>query len=92
MERAELEKIIREKLKEIMENSSEQSVSEKKDNSFMVEASGRHVHLSKKHLEFLFGKGYELTKVKDLSQPNQYAAKERVRVIGPRGEFSNVVI
>ena len=30
MERAELEKIIREKLKEIMENSSEQSVSEKK--------------------------------------------------------------
>ena len=40
MERAELEKIIREKLKEIMENSSEQSVSEKKDNSFMVEASG----------------------------------------------------
>ena len=92
MERAELEKIIKEKLKEIMENSSEQSVSEKKDNSFMVEPSGRHVHLSKKHLEFLFGKGYELTKVKDLSQPNQYAAKERVRVIGPRGEFSNVVI
>ena len=35
MERAELEKIIREKLKEIMENSSEQSVSEKKDNSFI---------------------------------------------------------
>ena len=84
MDRNELEKIIREKLQEIITD-------DKKEN-FMVEASGRHVHLSKEHLEELFGKGYELTPAKDLSQPGQFAAKERVRVIGPKGEFSNVVI
>ena len=58
----------------------------------MVEASGRHVHLTKEHVEALFGEGYELTPVKDLSQPGQFAAKERVRVIGPKGEFSSVAI
>lgn len=84
MDRNELEKIIREKLQELL-------VTEKKD-TFQVEASGRHVHLSKEHVEALFGKGYELTPVKDLSQPGQFAAKERVRVIGPKGEFSNVAV
>lgn len=54
------------------------------DNSFEVEASGRHVHLSRKELDALFGTGYELTKVKDLSQPGQYASKERLTVVGPK--------
>lgn len=62
------------------------------DNSFEVEASGRHVHLSRKELDALFGTGYELTKVKDLSQPGQYASKERLTVVGPKGAFHNVVI
>ena len=84
MDRNELERIIREKLQEIMDAE--------KDDTFMVEASGRHVHLTKEHVEALFGEGYELTPVKDLSQPGQFAAKERVRVIGPKGEFSNVAI
>ena len=84
MDRNELERIIREKLQEIM--------GAEKDDTFMVEASGRHVHLTKEHVEALFGEGYELTPVKDLSQPGQFAAKERVRVIGPKGEFSNVAI
>ncbi len=84
MDRNELERIIREKLQEIMADNIR--------NTFMVEASGRHVHLSREHLEELFGKGYELTHSKDLSQPGQFAAKERVRVIGPKGEFSNVAI
>lgn len=57
-----------------------------------VEASGRHIHLSKKDEEALFGKGYELTKAKDLSQPGQYACNERVSVIGPRGILSKVVV
>jgi len=84
MDRNELEKIIREKLQELLQI-------EKKD-TFMVEASGRHVHLSKEHMEALFGKGYELTPAKDLSQPGQFAAKERVRVIGSNGELSNVAV
>ena len=62
------------------------------DGSFEVEASGRHVHLSRKELDALFGTGYELTNAKDLSQPGQYASKERLTVVGPKGAFHNVVI
>jgi propanediol utilization protein pduL len=62
------------------------------DSSFEVEASGRHVHLSRKELDALFGTGYELTKAKDLSQPGQHASKERLTVVGPKGAFHNVVI
>ena len=47
--------------------------------------SGRHIHLSKEHLEVLFGEGYELTKFRDLSQPGQYACEEKVDVVSPEG-------
>lgn len=57
-----------------------------------VEASGRHIHLCKRDLEILFGKGYELTKTKDLSQPGQFACQERVSVSGPKGTLNNVII
>ncbi len=53
----------------------------------LVETSARHLHVSREALDILFGKDYELTVKKDLSQPGQYAANERVRVIGPKGEF-----
>ena len=43
-------------------------------------------------LETLFGKGYELTKKKDLSQPGQYACEERVTVVGPKKEMAGVSI
>lgn len=48
-----------------------------------VGISNRHIHLSSEHVEKLFGKGYRLTKLKDLSQPGQYACKEQLTVIGP---------
>lgn len=57
-----------------------------------VEASGRHIHLSEEHLQILFGPLYTLTKVKDLSQPGQYACKERVTITGPKGSIKNVVV
>ncbi len=47
--------------------------------------SGRHVHVTQAHLETLFGKGYELTQFKPLSQPGQYAANEKVDVVSPNG-------
>lgn len=59
---------------------------------FLVETSARHVHVSQEDLEILFGKGYELTIKKMLSQPGQYAAEERVEVIGPKKSIANVVI
>lgn len=57
-----------------------------------MEASGRHVHLSRTHVEALFGKGYRLTAVRELSQPGQFACQERVTLVGPKGELKNVVV
>ncbi len=52
----------------------------------------RHIHLSRAHVDALFGAGYRLTPVKDLSQPGQFACKERVTLVGPKGELKNVVV
>lgn len=57
-----------------------------------LEASGRHVHLCRADLDQLFGPGYRLNRVKDLSQPGQFVCAERVTLVGPKGELSNVVI
>ncbi|MCO5385527.1 phosphate propanoyltransferase [Desulfosporosinus sp.] len=55
-----------------------------------VGISNRHIHLSQEHIEALFGVGYSLTKMKDLSQPGQYACEETVTLIGPKGKISGV--
>ena len=60
--------------------------------NFIVETSARHVHVTQEHLEVLFGKGASLTHKKDLSQPGQFAAEERVTVVGPKKELANVSI
>ena len=51
------------------------------DAGIPVGISNRHIHLSTQDLETLFGKGYELTPIKDLSQPGQYACKETLTLI-----------
>lgn len=61
-------------------------------NQVLVETSARHVHVTQEVLETLFGKGYELTKKKDLSQPGQFASNERVQVIGSKSSFPAVSI
>ena len=58
----------------------------------LIEVSARHVHVTTEDLETLFGKGYQLTPKKDLSQPGQYAAAERVDLVGPRSILKNVSI
>lgn len=58
----------------------------------LVETSARHVHVTREHLDILFGEGYELTNKKNLSQPGQFACEERVAVIGPKGQFPAVSI
>ncbi|MFC6331085.1 phosphate propanoyltransferase [Paenibacillus septentrionalis] len=57
-----------------------------------VGVSARHIHLSQEHVEVLFGKGYQLTEFKPLSQPGQYAANETVEVVGAKGSFPKVRI
>lgn len=55
-----------------------------------LEASGRHVHVTKAQAQVLFG--HPLTPKRPLSQPGQYLANERVTVIGPKGQFENVAV
>lgn len=61
-------------------------------NKILIETSARHVHLSREDLDILFGKGFELTFKKDLSQPGQFATNERVTVVGPKREIANISI
>lgn len=55
-----------------------------------LEASGRHVHVTKEQAMVLFG--HPLTPKRPLSQPGQYLANERVTVVGPKGKFENVAV
>ncbi len=55
-----------------------------------LEASGRHVHITEAQAQVLFG--HKLTPKRDLSQPGQFLANERVTVIGPKGEIENVAV
>ena len=55
-----------------------------------LEASGRHVHVTKEQAMTLFG--HSLTPKRPLSQPGQYLSNERVTVKGPKGEFTNVAV
>ena len=58
----------------------------------LLETSARHIHVTQEALETLFGKGHELTKKKDLSQPGQFACEERVTITGPKRSLANVSI
>lgn len=62
------------------------------ENTFIVETSARHIHLSDKDLATLFGEGHQLTHKKDLSQPGQFACVERVTVVGPKGQLNMSVL
>lgn len=66
-------------------NSGEDPASAADDEGYDVPVgvSNRHIHLTREDCDTLFGKGYELTPIKDLSQPGQYACKEQLTLIGP---------
>jgi len=55
-----------------------------------IEVSAHHIHLSQDHVEALFGAGHQLTWHADLSQPGQYACKEQLTIVGPKGRIDRV--
>jgi putative phosphotransacetylase len=58
--------------------------------SVPIGISNRHAHITQSHFEALFGKGAALTKFRDLSQPGQFAANEKVDIQGPKGVIKGV--
>jgi putative phosphotransacetylase len=47
-----------------------------------VTVSGRHAHVSRGVLDRLYGEGFQLTKLRDLGQPGEFAAQETVTLVG----------
>jgi acetate kinase len=55
-----------------------------------IAISGRHVHLNRETMDLLFGKGSELEVHKEISQPGQFASKQKVNLVGPRDRIDGV--
>jgi len=63
-----------------------------KQNKVSVGLSNRHLHVTREHLDILFGPGHQLTEYKVLSQPGQYACEEKVDIVGPKRTIKGVRI
>jgi acetate kinase len=80
----------REALRALSRSHLTQVLTAQKREPFLVEVSAHHIHLTQDHVEALFGKGHQLTKHGDLSQPGQYACKEQLTISGPKGRIERV--
>jgi acetate kinase len=80
----------REALRAVSRSYISRVLEAQKQQPFLVEVSAHHIHLTQEHVEALFGKGHELTKHADLSQPGQYACKEQLTIVGPKGKIERV--
>lgn len=78
------EKIIKELILEVIKKLEKSKVE--------VGVSNKHLHISQKDLDILYGKGYELTKLKELKQPGQYASNETITLVGSKGKLEKVRI
>ncbi len=52
--------------------------------------SNRHIHLSQNDVEKLFGEGHQLTNLRNISQPGQFACEEVITLIWPKGKIEKV--
>jgi acetate kinase len=80
----------REALRAVTRGNVMRALDSQKRQPFLVEVSAHHIHLTQEHVEALFGKGHQLTKIADLSQPGQYACKEQLTIVGPKGRIERV--
>ncbi|WP_188400145.1 phosphate propanoyltransferase [Sporomusa sp. GT1] len=84
------QKLIEQIVSRVLASLPELQQAKKAEQGIPVGVSNRHIHLSAGHIETLFGSGYALTKDKDLKQVGEYAAKETVTLVGPKGIIRNV--
>lgn len=82
--------IARETLQTLKRRHIARIIQDQKAAPITVEVSAHHVHLSQEHVEVLFGAGHQLTPEAELSQPGQYACKEKVTLVGPKGRVERV--
>jgi acetate kinase len=80
----------REALRALSRSYISQVLEAQQKKPFLVEVSAHHIHLTQEHVEALFGPGHQLTKHADLSQPGQYACKEQLAIVGPKGRIERV--
>lgn len=80
----------REALRTVSRSHISRVLEAQKQEPFPVEVSAHHIHLTQEHVEALFGRGHQLVKCADLSQPGQYACKEQLTIIGPKGRIERV--
>jgi acetate kinase len=80
----------REALRTVSRSCITRALEAQKQEPFTVEVSAHHAHLTQEHVEALFGPGHQLTKHADLSQPGQYACKEQINLVGPKGRIERV--
>lgn len=84
-EKKVIEQIVIKTVKKLIET-------EDKPDQVVLGISNKHIHLTQKDIDVLFGQGYQLTNIKDLKQPGQFAAAETVKVVGPKASFDKVRI
>lgn len=82
MDKAELSKIIRNAVMAAMCKEGAYAVP--------VASSNKHIHLSREDVDRLFGVGYELKKLRALSQPGQFACQETLTFEGPKGQLQKL--
>lgn len=80
----------REALRTLSRSYIMRALETQKQQPFLVEVSAHHIHLTQEHVEALYGPGHQLTKHADLSQPGQYACKEQLAIVGPKGRIERV--
>ena len=82
--------ITEQQLIEIVTQAVIQELSTRDDDKVPVGISVRHIHLTRSNIDWLFGRNYQLTPKKALSQPGQFACEECLDVIGPKGVLTKV--
>jgi propanediol utilization protein len=76
-----VERLVREAVNEFLNNG----------HAIPISVSARHMHITQEHLEQLFGPGSQLTKMKDLLQPGEFAADQTVTIVGPNRHLFETV-